>query len=144
VADVTNVVIYHYVWVPKVLPARTEIRASIMISTRYGAGPMMWSTINNYIYRPLPMYTPKQFYRPKYSANTNANNVTDLRSTIHWEPNLVADSTGKATFSFYAANKPGKYTVIIQGTNMDGQFGYQTTSINIAPKPGEQKPILNR
>jgi uncharacterized protein YfaS (alpha-2-macroglobulin family) len=55
------------------------------------------------------------------------------RPTIHWEPNLITDKNGKASLSFFAADKPGSYTVIIEGTDMNGNFGRQAGKILIAP-----------
>jgi hypothetical protein len=74
-----------------------------------------------------------QFYSPKYKVNTPVNPL-DQRSTIYWQPTLIADTTGNAKFSFYAASKPATYTVNIQGTDMNGRFGFHTFKINIKSK----------
>jgi len=93
------------------------------ITTYSGNGAFLKKTPGIAIYKPLPFTLPKQFYRPKYTAQSPVNG-TDQRSTIHWEPNIVTDTAGCATVSFYSADKPGTYTVTIQGTDLNGQIGY--------------------
>lgn len=127
-ADVLKAWIYH-----DMDNVTGQVLAYVMIQTRSGSGPTFRSNIQNYIYRPFPVYTPRQFYKPKYAASS-APNLLDLRSTIHWEPNLVADSTGKAKLSFYASSKPSTYTVNIQGTDLKGRFAVQTLKVNITSK----------
>jgi hypothetical protein len=107
----------------------------IEITTRSGKGPMTRITPGTLTYRPLPFTLPKDFYRPRYTAqNNNLDMGTDLRATIHWDPNIAADATGKATVTFFSADKPTDYTVIIEGTDMNGNVGYARKKIKIAPK----------
>jgi hypothetical protein len=101
------------------------------ITTRSGKGANAVPSLGTYAYRPPFMQMPKQFYTPKYNVN-NKNTQPDLRSTIHWEPNLVTDEKGNGTLSFYAADKPGTYTVTIEGTDMQGHFGVGTQKITIS------------
>ena len=126
-ADVLKAWIYHD------MDTSGKTLAYVMVQTRSGTGPTFRSNVQNYIYRPFPVYTARQFYKPKYTASS-APNLLDLRSTIHWEPNLVADSTGKAKLSFYASSKPSTYTVNIQGTDLQGRFAVQTLKVNITSK----------
>lgn len=99
--------------------------AYIEITTRTGHGPFMKVTPGTYLYKPLAFTLPKQFYSPKYNVNTkNIAPGTDMRSTIFWEPNIVTDAAGKATVSFYTADKPVDYSVIIEGTDMSGGLGF--------------------
>ncbi|MES2279537.1 MAG: hypothetical protein V4592_26120 [Bacteroidota bacterium] len=104
--------------------------AFVEITTRDGKGPFMKKTPGNYLYRALPYTLPKTFYRPRYTAATKPNGA-DLRATIHWEPQIVTDSTGRANVSFYSADKPGKYTVIVQGADLNGAVGYRRSAIII-------------
>jgi uncharacterized protein YfaS (alpha-2-macroglobulin family) len=57
--------------------------------------------------------------------------MTDIRSTIHWEPNIFTDKDGKATISFYTADAPGKYTIIAEGADLDGNVGVKRESISV-------------
>ena len=82
-----------------------------------------------HIYKPLAPAYPKQFYRPKYAVKDFT--VPDLRSTIHWEPNIITNSEGKAFVSFYAADQPGSYTVIVEGSDMNGNLGRKVFKIRV-------------
>ncbi|WP_316813686.1 hypothetical protein [Pedobacter heparinus] len=62
-----------------------------------------------------------QFYSPKYLNKEISG--TDIRSTIHWEPNIITNEKGEATISFYAADLPASYTIVIEGSNMNGGMG---------------------
>jgi hypothetical protein len=98
--------------------------AFIEITTRTANGPFMKATPGTYLYKPLPFTLPKDFYRPRYIIKNNTANMgADLRSTIHWEPNVVTDKDGKATVSFYVSDRPNNYTVIIEGSDMNGNIG---------------------
>lgn len=103
------------------------------ITTRSGNGPWVGASKGTYVYRPFPLSVPKEFYSPKYNAS-NTNPLPDLRSTIYWNANVVTDDNGKATVSFYAADKPSTYTVKVEGTDLLGRFGYQKGTIKIVTK----------
>ncbi|TCC93405.1 hypothetical protein EZ428_01130 [Pedobacter frigiditerrae] len=101
------------------------------ITTRSGKGPWITNTKGVYVYRPKPLYLPKEFYSPKYTPQSL---TPDYRSTIFWDANVVTDENGKARISFYTADKPSTYTVKIEGTDLMGRFGYQKSIIKIVNK----------
>nr|WP_068891102.1 carboxypeptidase-like regulatory domain-containing protein [Pedobacter panaciterrae] len=72
----------------------------------------------------------KTFYSPKYDVNNNRN-IPDLRSTIYWNPNVKTYDTGKTSFSFFNADGPGKYKVIIEGINSDGLLGREVFEYSV-------------
>lgn len=129
-AGVKKVVIYH-----KILPSGKDWVAYVMVQTRNGNGPVLKATPGVYIYRPQPLYIAREFYRPRYDVKAKTQ-TADLRSTIYWQPNVVTDSTGHASFSFYAAGKSSTYSVVVEGTDMQGHFGVSTTKITIAQNAG--------
>ncbi len=102
----------------------------IEVTTRGGHGPFVKKAIGTYVYRPMPFTTPKQFYAPKYTIST-VPDMTDIRSTIHWEPDFVTDKDGKATISFFTADAPGKYTIIAEGADLQGSVGVKRASISV-------------
>jgi len=109
--------------------------AYIEITTRAGKGPYAGATPGTYLYKPLPFTLPKQFYRPRYTiSNSNTAIGTDQRSTIHWKPDIVTDEDGKAVISFYSADKPSAYTIIMEGTDLNGNIGYKRQQIKISSK----------
>lgn len=103
----------------------------VEITTRSGHGPLIDNSPGLYLYKPLPISYPKEFYKPKYAVEDTTAHLPDLRSTIDWEPNITTDANGEARVWFYAADKPSTYTIIIEGTDMNGRFGYKTGKIEI-------------
>jgi hypothetical protein len=67
-------------------------------------------------------------------TNKNIAPGSDLRSTIYWAPNVVTDEAGRASLSFYSADKPGTYNVIIEGTDLNGNVGCYRQKIKIKPE----------
>ncbi|RZK79252.1 MAG: hypothetical protein EOO85_04185, partial [Pedobacter sp.] len=65
----------------------------------------------------------REFYSPKYDRTGGQNAVPDLRSTIYWNANLKTYSTGKTSFSYFNADGPGKYKVVVEGITADGELG---------------------
>lgn len=57
----------------------------------------------------------KQFYLPNYDKNPSQE--PELHSTIYWNPNLVTDAQGNATFSFYTSDITGDFTINAQGVD---------------------------
>jgi hypothetical protein len=76
-------------------------------------------------YVPKGYYNARQFYAPKYDDPKTNTALADLRTTIHWVPNLVTDSSGQASFEFYNAGSPGTYRILVEGINADGYIGRQ-------------------
>lgn len=96
--------------------------AFIEITTRSGHGPALSTTPGIYLYKPLPLSIPKQFYKPRYNP-TDSTSAIENRSIINWEPNIVTDAAGHATIKFNAATKPSTYTIIAQGVDFNGSIG---------------------
>ncbi len=107
--------------------------AYLEITTRSGNGPFTKTATGIYVYKPMPVTLPKQFYRPRYLVKNSLPYFHDLRSTIHWQPSVVTDKSGQANVSFYAADKPTTYTIIMEGSDLSGKVGYQTKKITIGP-----------
>ena len=105
--------------------------AFIEITTRSGHGPIIDNTPGVYLYKPLPISWPKQFYKPRYLVKDATGKIPDLRSTINWEPNIVTDSNGEASVSFYSAGSASTYTMIVEGTDLNGNLGYAVKKIAV-------------
>lgn len=105
----------------------------IIITTRSGSGPFVKRSYGNYVYRPLSIHIPRRFYRPKYT-NASAPPTSDLRSTIFWEPNMMIDQTGQSRASFFAGTTPSQYTIVAEGTDLNGNFAYAIKTIKIVAR----------
>ncbi|WP_316829996.1 hypothetical protein [Pedobacter aquatilis] len=106
--------------------------AYIEVTTRTGEGPFVRHAANMYNYKPQFSYGDnKIFYSPKYTATNKNDSKPDYRSTIYWNPHLLTNENGEASFSFFSADKRGSYTVWIEGSDMNGNFGFKTMKLEI-------------
>lgn len=97
--------------------------AFIEITTYSGHGAFLKKTPGVYMYRPpLAFNVPAEFYSPKYQVKSN-HYIPDVRSTIYWQPNVITNKDGEAVIRFYTADKPGTYTLMLEGADMNGNVG---------------------
>lgn len=80
-------------------------------------------------YNALSMLSPQRYYQPKYLPEFVE--VKNQRSTVHWEPNIITNKDGKAVISFYATDEAGNYSLNVQGADLMGRFGGNSSSIKI-------------
>lgn len=69
----------------------------------------------SYLYFHNGYHAAREFYAPDYSQKDPRHDLPDLRSAIHWDPNIKLDKQGKAKISFYAADLPTQYAFRLQG-----------------------------
>lgn len=60
------------------------------------------------------------FSSPDYSTD-NTEEQLDGRSTIYWNPNVNTDGTSLTELSFYSADLPTTYRVVIEGLTKEGK-----------------------
>jgi hypothetical protein len=87
----------------------------ISVLTKRGKnGPVIpvLSFINQPVYG---YYQVRTFYAPKYNVPQSQNEKPDLRTTIHWEPNLVTNVDGNATVSFFNTDSKTTIKVDVEG-----------------------------
>ena len=76
-------------------------------------------------------YKAREFYSPKYEHNDVYTVRKDLRTTIYWQPELLTDKNGNAGFSFYNADGAGKYRVVVEGIDSNGNLGRQVMEYTV-------------
>ena len=76
-------------------------------------------------------YKAREFYSPRYDAPLAANPRPDLRSTIYWNPAIVTDKNGNASFNFYNADSPGNYRVVVEGMDNKGNIGRKVVYVKV-------------
>jgi len=76
-------------------------------------------------YNPKGFYKGREFYSPNYDDPEINSKIADLRTTIYWNPNVVSDSTGKASVEFFNSDGSGNYKAIVEGINVNGTIGRQ-------------------
>ena len=102
---------------------------SVGITTKSGKGPFLPKDPAIAVYKTLPVIYPKTFPQPEYRFNRS--NGINSNATLFWDSNVTSDTLGKAKVSFSSGLKPGIYTVIVEGANMNGLIGYQKSKIII-------------
>jgi hypothetical protein len=105
-------------------PRKPNVFCFIEITSRGGHGPVISYTPGMYLYKPLPISWPVQFYKPRYTVKNVDKSASDLRSTIDWEPNIITDANGEGSFWFYTAGRKGSYSVVVEGVDLKGGIGY--------------------
>jgi len=107
----------------------------LIITTRRGDQPR---NFNQDLYTPgITTYSPQGFYAirtfpsPDYSKPIDHPEKEDLRSTIYWKPDIITDAQGKAHVSFYTADEPGIYQIVVEGLDTEGHIGRSISYIKV-------------
>lgn len=79
--------------------------------------------------------TKREFYAPKYgNDDINDWSLPDLRSVVHWVPNVNTDENGEAKVEFYNADTIGVMLVIVEGITNNEKLGYFETTYSVDKK----------
>lgn len=74
------------------------------------------------VYKMSGYSTPREFKSPDYDSPTLDKEKPDYRSTIYWNPQLNTDDiSGTCSVSFFAADLPGRYRIIVEGITETGK-----------------------
>jgi hypothetical protein len=78
-------------------------------------------------------YEARVFYKPLYDIPVDSKHA-DVRSTIHWEPNIIIHKNQDATASFYNADVKGKMRIVVEGLTDKGVplsavYSYQVVDV---------------
>ncbi|GEM_PF-2236131 len=73
----------------------------------------------------------RAFYAPDYSKNLPIHQAPDLRTAIHWAPNIQLTKDEPTQLSFYAADTPTTYEVRVEGVTEDGQIIFKTMNLAV-------------
>jgi len=107
----------------------------LIITTRRGDQPRKYSaelyTPGIVTYHPQGLYEARLFRSPDYSLEEEKPGMKDLRSTIYWNPNIFTDKNGESHLSFYTADEPGVYQIVIEGIDMQGHLGRSVSYIHV-------------
>lgn len=68
-------------------------------------------------------FRAKTFYTPKYTHPKTEAEPYDLRNTIYWNPNVITDKDGKASFEYNNDDTRGTYRVVVEGIDDEGDLG---------------------
>ena len=94
---------------------------ALIISMDPGYTPPPVPKPNTMAFTPLGFQVPEAFYVPKYDVDSvRRDNRYDVRTTIYWQPVVDIAPGRPAKVSFYTADVPGSYSVILEGVTRDG------------------------
>jgi TonB-dependent Receptor Plug Domain len=68
-------------------------------------------------------YTAREFFAPKYDVAIPDHVRPDYRSTLHWQPNIRTDASGKASITYWNTDANAKINVIAEGVSIRGRVG---------------------
>jgi hypothetical protein len=71
---------------------------------------------------PLGYVEERKFYTPKYDT-PERRAVSDIRTTVYWNPQVKAGDDGTAQLDFYNADGTGSYRVVVEGMDATGNIG---------------------
>jgi hypothetical protein len=71
----------------------------------------------------------KEFYAPDYSKNMHQMTKPDVRTTLHWEPQIkITKENQTAEISFYTCDSKGNYIIEVEGISNSGIPLHQTST----------------
>ena len=76
----------------------------------------------------------RKFYSPDY-ANPTDHTRADYRSTIYWNPYVRTSENNQAQISFYAADLPTQYRIVVEGITNDGRIVHGEKLITVEERP---------
>jgi hypothetical protein len=101
---------------------------ALVITTRRVADPNYVTSVHpaGVITYPFKGYSRmREFYSPKYDGPKTDKQEADLRTSIYWNPLIMTDKDGKASFEYFNADTKGTYRVVVEGIDDDGNLGRQ-------------------
>ena len=71
----------------------------------------------------------RTFYAPDYSKKLPIHEEPDLRTAIHWKPNLQLKKEKSTSVSFYTADTPTTYEIRLEGITNTGIPIFETATL---------------
>ena len=104
----------------------------IVITTKRGGEGRQAATVDPALttYTFNGFYKAREFYSPKYDEK-NKVSLADNRKTIYWNPEIITDAEGKASFEYFNAGSKGTYRIVVEGIDEYGKLGRQVLRYNV-------------
>ncbi|PPL03417.1 hypothetical protein [Parapedobacter indicus] len=99
----------------------------IAIYTHAGKGVYAVRKPTGLLQATVPVYSPTiEFYAPRYESPAEAASARpDLRTLIHWAPELTTGDSGTVKTSYYHSDATGETIVVVEALSLDGEIGYK-------------------
>ncbi len=97
----------------------------LIITTKKGQQNLSYRSYSPGIisYNPQGLYKAREFYSPNYDDPDINPKIADLRTTIFWDPFITTDTSGNASVTYFNADLPANYRIIIEGVSPNGKLG---------------------
>ncbi|MBK5261680.1 MAG: hypothetical protein JJE17_03780 [Peptostreptococcaceae bacterium] len=103
---------------------------AIVINTKHGFVEENILNKNMQVFTTIGYQQQVEFYSPVYETEEQRENSgPDLRSTIFWKPDVRVDSTGVVNLSFYSADSPSEYGIVLEGVSSFGHLIYSSKEV---------------
>lgn len=73
----------------------------------------------------------RTFYAPNYAQDLPIHQAPDLRTAIHWVPNIQLVENQPTKVSFYTADTPTTYEIRVEGITTDGVPIFKTVNLEV-------------
>ncbi|MCX6236403.1 MAG: hypothetical protein NTY07_02410 [Bacteroidia bacterium] len=73
---------------------------------------------------------PKKYFEPRYAIQPGTIDYGKY-ATIYWKPDLVIDSSNKASFSFFVPNEIKTLSFRVEGISFEGKIFNQEQKITL-------------
>lgn len=95
----------------------------IAITTKRGRSQdnARYPSTNTAVWELLGYQRPIERYTPRYDQPSTHFDRPDMRTTLYWKPDVTIKN-GRAQFSFYTADSPSHYNVVIEGISTEGKI----------------------
>ena len=96
-------------------------RTSVEVYTKGGVERGTEVKHNFQLIRVPGYFRAHKFESPDYSDPKTDKTLADNRSTIYWNPKVRISKEGTSVLSFFAADLPGHYQIVVEGINQLGE-----------------------
>ena len=104
--------------------------AIIAVTLKSGGVGASWSPVNIAHILPLGYQKEAKFYVPKYNVAKNRMDDWNLRTTIHWQPDIVFKD-GKAEVIFYTSGVSANYSIVVEGVMQGGHILREVKELHV-------------
>ncbi len=105
---------------------------AIVITTKMGYKEKPKKQLNIDHIIPLGYQQAAAFYSPVYETREQIDSsISDIRTTIYWNPSVQFSEQGEAKIEFYTADSSTKYKMIFEGVGSDGKIIHSSYEIQV-------------
>lgn len=94
----------------------------ISIFTKHGSAGSLRTVFHTVNKKINGFYEGRTFYSPKYDVPKPEYEKPDFRNTVFWEPDLITDTAGNTTISFFNADNNAIICVRAEGISESGKL----------------------